>query len=246
LVFRLAIGVALVVCASVGAAWGARRYVVSTSHFSIRQLEIDGSKRKSDLQVAQLAGIETGSNIFALDLDNAERRLLEDPWIRQVTITRRLPTTLQVQLSEHEAGALVVIDGRLYLVTPTGEPFKQLEDGDPFDLPVVTGVQPENLSRDRPREVARIRTALQVLRHYHKLRMSGVHGAQEVHLTDGGGLVLTVGKTAITLHLGRGPWRQKLLMAERVMDRLRRKGRVPGIVFLDNQAHPERVVVRMR
>jgi len=27
---------------------------------------------------------------------------------------------------------------------------------------------------------------------------------------------------------------------------MRRKGRSPGIVFLDNQAHPERVVVRMR
>jgi hypothetical protein len=27
---------------------------------------------------------------------------------------------------------------------------------------------------------------------------------------------------------------------------LGKKGRTPGIVFLDNQAHPERVVVRMR
>ena len=245
-IFKLAIGVALVVCASVGVAWGARRYAVTTPRFSIRQLEIDGCKRKSDLQIARLAGIELGSNIFAVDLDNAKRRLLEDPWIAKVTITRRLPTTLQVELTEREASAVVAIDGRLYLVTPTGEPFKQLTDGDPFDLPVITGVQPANLSRDRPREVERIQTALQVLRHYQRLAMSAVHVAQEVHLTEGGGVVLTVGKRGITLHLGRGPWKQKLLMAERVTDRLRRRGREPGIIFLDNQAHPERVVVRMR
>jgi hypothetical protein len=36
------------------------------------------------------------------------------------------------------------------------------------------------------------------------------------------------------------------LMGEQVVGEMRRKGRSPGIVFLDNQAHPERVVVRMR
>ena len=42
-------------------------------------------------------------------------------------------------------------------------------------------------------------------------------------------------------HLAR-----KLSMAETVLSELRRKGKAPGIVFLDNQAHPERVVVRMK
>jgi hypothetical protein len=35
-------------------------------------------------------------------------------------------------------------------------------------------------------------------------------------------------------------------MGEQVVAEMRRKGRSPGIVFLDNTAHPERVVVRMR
>jgi hypothetical protein len=35
-------------------------------------------------------------------------------------------------------------------------------------------------------------------------------------------------------------------MAERVIAELAAKGRTPGLVFLDNEAHPERVVVRMR
>jgi hypothetical protein len=37
-----------------------------------------------------------------------------------------------------------------------------------------------------------------------------------------------------------------MLMAERVINKLERSGKTPGIVFADNQAHPERVVVRMR
>ena len=64
--------------------------------------------------------------------------------------------------------------------------------------------------------------------------------------SDLGDVSLTVGKAGITVHVGKGPWRKKLLMAERVIGQMEKKGRVPGIVFADNVAHPERVVVRMR
>jgi cell division protein FtsQ len=48
------------------------------------------------------------------------------------------------------------------------------------------------------------------------------------------------------LALGQPPYARKLAMASEVMGELRAKARTPGIVFLDNQAHPERVVVRMK
>jgi cell division protein FtsQ len=55
-----------------------------------------------------------------------------------------------------------------------------------------------------------------------------------------------VGKEGMVIQLGNTGFRQRLLMAERVVEETRRSGRLPGIVFADNQAHPERVVVRMR
>ncbi len=243
---QLASGVLIVICASVAVAWGAHHYALTTPRFAIKQIQVEGNRRLTDAQVAKVAGIEAGTNTFALDLENAQRKLLEQPWISSGKITRELPGALRIELSEREAAALAAIDGRLYLVTPEGEPFKQLESGDPYDLPVVTGVDVQNLQRDRKREIERLGVALQVLRHYERVRMSAAYPAQEVHLTAGGSMVLTVGKDGISLHLGKGPWKKKLLMAERVTQQLGRKGRVPGIVFLDNQARPERVVVRMR
>ena len=76
--------------------------------------------------------------------------------------------------------------------------------------------------------------------------MSRVYAAQEVHLSDGGHVTMTVGKEGVVLALGSNGLRQRLLMAERVVQEMRSGGRTPGIVFADNQAHPERVVVRMR
>ena len=243
---KVASGLAVVVGASLAVAWSAHHYALTSPRFAIRTVDLVGAKRNSLEQIETDSGITVGANIFALDSEAAEHKLLENPWISEVKVTRRLPNTLRVELTEREAAALVTLADHLYLVTREGVPFKEVQAGDPFDLPLITGVSPENLQRDRKREIERIQTGLEVLRQYDRVPMSRVYPAEEVHLADAGDVTLSAGKDGVALELGAGPWRKKLLMAEEVVGELRKKGRTPGIVFLDNSAHPDRVVVRMR
>jgi len=243
---KLASGLAVVIGAALAVAWSAHHYALTSPRFAIHTVDLVGAKRSSLEQIKTDSGVSVGQNIFALDTDAAERKLLENPWISEVKMTRRLPSTLRIELSEREASAVVGLGEHLYLVTPEGVPFKEISAGDPFDMPLITGASPENLQRDRKREIERIQTGLEVLRQFERLPLSRVYPAEEVHLADAGDVTLTCGKDGVTLELGTGPWRKKLLMAEEVVGELRKKGRTPGIVFLDNQAHPERVVVRMR
>jgi cell division protein FtsQ len=243
---KLASGLAVVVGASLAVAWSAHHYALTSPRFAIHTVDLIGAKRTTLEQLKSDGGISEGSNIFALDTDAFERKMLENPWISEVKVTRRLPSTLRIELTEREAAAVVALAEHVYLVTREGEPFKEVEPGDPYDLPLITGASPENLARDRAREIERIQTGLEVLRQYERVPLSKVYPAEEVHLADAGDVTLTAGKDGVALELGTGPWRKKLLMAEEVVGELRKKGRTPGIVFLDNQAHPERVVVRMR
>jgi len=243
---KLASGLAVVVGASLAVAWSAHHYALTSPRFAIHTVDLLGAKRSTLEQVKAQSGVSVGDNIFALDTDAAERKLLENPWISEVKVTRRLPSTLRVELTEREASAVVALAERVYLVTREGVPFKEVEPGDPYDLPLITGASPENLARDRAREIERIQTGLEVLHQYERVPLCKVYPAEELHLADAGDVTLTAGRDGVTLELGTGPWRKKLLMAEEVVGELRRKGRTPGIVFLDNQAHPERVVVRMR
>ena len=55
-----------------------------------------------------------------------------------------------------------------------------------------------------------------------------------------------VGTRGVSLHLGQGPWPKKLLMVAEVLRQFERQKELPGVVFLDNELHPERDVVRMR
>lgn len=243
---KLAVGVAIVVGAAGSVAWGAHRYALSSPRFSIKKLEVSGIKRRTDDQILRLGNVKLGDNVFAVDTNQVEQKLLTDPWIKQVKVTRVLPATLRIELEEREVGALASIGDQLYLITRAGEPFKPVEEGDPFDLPIVTGIDTDQIARDRERAIERFTIALEILRHWERIPASRVYPAQEIHLGAGGDAVLSVGKAGVTLHLGHGPWRKKLLMAERVLGQLEKKGKTPAIVFADNQAHPERVVVRLR
>ena len=243
---RLGLGLALVIGTSVSVAYSVRHYALTSPRFSIQEVNLIGGKRVSPEQAQVQAGVVLGSNVFALDTALAERKLLENPWVSEARVTRDLPRSLRIEIKEREAAALAVFSDRLYLVTADGEPFKELAAGDPADFPLITGVSVDGLSRDRPREIDRVKAGLEVLEQYGRVPLSKTQPAQEVHLADSGDVVLTAGKEAITFELGKDAYRRKLLMGEQVVGEMRRKGRSPGIVFLDNQAHPERVVVRMR
>ncbi len=147
---------------------------------------------------------------------------------------------------EREAAALVAVGPDLYLSTRQGELFKKPEPGDPHDLPVVTGTHPEDVVKDRRGAVAMIKKALDLAFEYERMGAAKSLPLQEVHLEDDGALVLEVGKEPISLRLGRGPYRQTLEQASRVIGELAGRHAQASVVFLDNDAHPERVVVRMR
>jgi cell division protein FtsQ len=59
-------------------------------------------------------------------------------------------------------------------------------------------------------------------------------------------MTLVVGKSGVTIKLGAAPYRRKIEQAVRVVAELDRRGAKPDAIMLDNDARPDRVVVRVR
>lgn len=243
---KVIVGLALIVGAVGSLAWGVHRYAQTTPRFAVVNVEIEGTRRLARDDVLGAAGFKKGDNLFALDVEKAEKSLLSSPWIAQARVVRQLPGTIRLEVVERDAVALAVIGGKTFLVSQDGEPFKEMGSGDPHDLPIVTGLSLLALSKDRRAELSRLRETLGLLRDYEKLPIAQSFPIEEVHLEPSGDAVLTVGSEGISMHLGATPWKRKLLRAERVLQRTRKAGGEPSVVFLDNDAHPERVVVRVR
>jgi len=235
-----------VLSASVLVAWGLRRYLHTSPRFAVRTVEVNGNAKRGAEQILKLAGIEPGQNSFLVDEDQAERAIAADPWIASSTVTVELPGRLVIAVVEHEPRALAVIDGELFLVGADGSLFKQFRAGDPSDLPIITGIEPEALVRDRDGVEQRYRRALDLLSDLEAAKVTKRYPVQEIHLQPDARFVVTVGSDAIGLHFGRAPFRSKIDKLKRILGELRYRKVKPAMLFLDNEAHPERVVVRMK
>jgi cell division protein FtsQ len=243
---QLLAGVLVVLAASIAVAWGARRYVTTSPRFAVRSVTVDGTARRTAEEVATLAGVAIGKNIFAVDPARAEAGILADPWIEKAKVVRNLPGTVEIVVAEREAVALCAIGGELYLVTRDGDLFKKAVSDDPTDLPVITGVLPEQITKDRAGVVLSNKRVLDVAEDLGKVGIARRYPIQELHTNTDGSLVVTIGKEAILLHFGQPPYREKIEQAARVLNEVARRKAGASVVFLDNNAHPERVVVRMK
>jgi len=234
--------------------YGLVRYTSQSPRFAVRVVEIHGNSRRSPDEIMKRAGVTMGQNIFAVNLEAMRAAILDDPWIDTAALSRRLPGTLSVDVTEREAGALVSVGPDLYLATRQGELFKKLEPGDPADLPIVTGVRADDLAdaqsgaspERRSMRVSPVARALEVVAEYERMQLAKSLPVQEAHIEDDGSLTLSVGSDPTLLKLGSGSYRKRLEQAGRVLSELKSRGKTADVVFLDNEAHPERVVVRTR
>jgi cell division protein FtsQ len=243
---QLLAGVIVVLSASIAVAWGARRYITTSPRFAVRTVTVAGTQRRTAEHVATLAGAAIGKNVFAIDPATAEAGILADPWIEKAKVARTLPGTIEIAVSEREAHALCAVGGELYLVTRDGDLFKKTDADDPTDLPVITGILPQQISKDRAGVVLANKRLLDVADDLGKVGVARRYPIQELHTNTDGSLVVTIGKEAILLHFGQPPYRSKIEQASRVLNEVARRKAAASVVFLDNDAHPERVVVRMK
>jgi cell division protein FtsQ len=251
---RGVLGFAMVIAIGGTVAWGARRYVKTSPRFAVSEIITTGAKHRTPDELATVAGIAKGQNVFTTDLDRARARLVADPWVSEATLARQLPGTIFLRVVEREAGGIVATNdgtakaagGETYLVTREGTIIKRLETGDPTDLPIVTGIVLQQLVDDREGATRIVRRALDLGADYDRSPLAQRSPLEEVHVETNGELTLVIGKSAISLHMGGPPYRRKLEQAVRVIGELDRRGAKADAIMLDNEARPDRVVVRMR
>jgi POTRA domain, FtsQ-type/Cell division protein FtsQ len=130
-----------------GAAALSHRWVTTSTRFAIGAIDVRGTAQLAPAAVAELLPVHLGDNMFAADTRTLERALAAHPWIARAEVHRELPRTLVATITERTAAAVVDLGG-LYLVDPSGRPFKRAslggfagEAGEANGLPVITGIE---------------------------------------------------------------------------------------------------------
>ncbi len=98
-------------------------------------------------QVLELAHVSTGRiSLFDLHLEPIEARLVKNPWVKGVVLSKQFPSTLSLRVVERVPVALLTEgDGRILYLDQDGSTFEDKAMVYPVDLPIFTGFPAQNI-----------------------------------------------------------------------------------------------------
>jgi uncharacterized DUF497 family protein len=122
---------------------------VSSPYFLIREVEIHLPKSDVPItsdQIHSLVGIEAGEmNLFEVTLADVEKRILENTWVGEVRLKKKLPHTLEVDVSFREPVAFLLEEsGELFYIDSEGRAFAPSHLHYRANLPIISGMNERN------------------------------------------------------------------------------------------------------
>lgn len=132
---------------------GRRVAAVVAEHeiFHIGQINVRGNHRLSTGEVLALVDGLRGRSILAIDLEEWRRALLSSPWVRDASLRRTLPATVEVAILERAPLGIGRIGGALYLVDERGAVIDEYGPSyADLDLPIIDGLSGRSGAADPP------------------------------------------------------------------------------------------------
>jgi cell division protein FtsQ len=115
-------------------------FLTQCDYFKAKGLIVIGTHRLSQNEVLQQANISSGVNIFSVNLSKVRRRLLAHSWIEDAEVRRELPSGINIRIKEQKP--LAVLDlGRKFIINTHGEIFKEMDEADHYNLPMISGLE---------------------------------------------------------------------------------------------------------
>lgn len=86
-----------------------------TMFFNIEKINISGSGTYSETEIEALCNINIGDNMFLIDKDKCREKLTSNlPYIYDITIKRKLPNTINIDITEAEPAYVIKNDDKTY------------------------------------------------------------------------------------------------------------------------------------
>lgn len=105
-------------------------------YFQITKLLVEGNLRVPKEAIIHSLGLPTHASILEIDLKDLARRIMRNPWIKTASVSRRLPLSLVIRVSER-APRTIVLGDRAYLVSEDGMILKEPGLEEMSGLPIV-------------------------------------------------------------------------------------------------------------
>ncbi len=158
--------------ALIGSGWYVQRVMTSGEAFEVRDIRSLGTHRLSTGEVDALLDGLRGRNIVTTDLEEWRTRLLASPWVREASLRRALPDTIEVRIVERSPMAIARAGQRLWLIDEQGTVVDEFGPRyGAVDLPIVEGLIGEDADPSAAPDALRVELVADALASLREARL---------------------------------------------------------------------------
>ena len=208
--------------------------VLNATLFRVRHIQVNGLRTRDPQSVVELSGLNRGmiSIFFGVNERDVEKRLSSDWYLSFVSIERRFPDTLILNVKERAPCANVQGQGSLYLIDEEG--FVLANTGSiskSNNLPVLTGLQVRSIRVGEvvtPAKQDQFEDYLNVIAEL--LKQGCVTEIDQINVTNSEHIYLTT-VSGYTADLGQArELMAKIGTMRGVVNKLKEMGRIGGMI----------------
>ncbi|MCI1943712.1 cell division protein FtsQ/DivIB [Clostridium luticellarii] len=109
-------------------------------YFNIQRIEVHGNKNVLSRDIIDNSNIRVGNNIFYVNLKDASNRILSNPYIGDVVISRQLPTIVNINVKEREAVFYCESYKKYYIIDKNGILLQKIDNINNMHLIKLDGI----------------------------------------------------------------------------------------------------------
>jgi len=218
------LGKALLYLSLAGAlVWGGAQALTRLEFFSLKKIVVLGQpKSLSEVEVIQRSGLQLGTNLFKIRVQEVQARLQQRSNFKYISVQRRLPHTLVIELREHYP-EFVLNTGRFYYVDSDGEIFKDITDTDDTrDMAVLSGFTDMLILTEPQKTRELIRAAVELQNLYHNAPFYEELGLSEIHYEKNIGFTLYPEKKKYSIKVGLKDFSEKLQKFQEIWEKVQK------------------------
>lgn len=130
--------------------------------FNTKTVKVSGSTHFTAGQIQKTAGLKTGTNLFEFSAGDCEKRLEENPYIKEAKVSRKLPSTVEIHVKERQEAAVLAMNQQYVVIDDSGFVL-QIAAKAP-QLTLLSGITVTEAKEDKAVKVKELTTFRQMLR----------------------------------------------------------------------------------
>lgn len=199
----------------------------------IEHIVVEGAHVLTGSQITTLAGVEPKSPMQSVDLFNVQRRILGQPFVKDVSVNREYPDRLRIRIVEREPIAMVN-DGQLRYVDAGGMLLPHLQSMVKLDLPVISGINGiQKMQAGQTIPNVDLSQAIELLQTAQAIDTSIYHFISEINMNGGKDIILYSSDVGVPIIIGRGDVGRKLVMLRTFWNNFIKSGNTEKMHYID-------------